>query len=128
MCLSGMALAKAGVGVHPDLTAGKVQVGTDFVVDIWITEAESQINARSIFDWTPVYDGLGDSTKKLLQQAASDLAAINCILYDFGNYFSRLSAEAAINILRDDYNRVMSLLKDVNTKKFIKTPSTGTID
>ena len=52
MCVSGMALTKAGAGVNTSLSGGGVLVGSDFAVDIWITEAESQINVRCSYDWT----------------------------------------------------------------------------
>ena len=127
MCISGMVLIKAGAGVNSSLTAGSIKVGSDFAVDLWIVEAESQINARCSYDWTTNYAAAPDATKKILQQAVSDLAAINCIIYDMSGYTSRFEAESMINVLRDNYLRATSLLMNKEKQAFISDVSKGTI-
>ncbi|KKK59107.1 hypothetical protein LCGC14_3037690, partial [marine sediment metagenome] len=99
----------------------------DFSVDIWITEAESTINALSKYNWTDVYSGLDVDTRKILQGVASDLAAINCIIYDMSGYTSRTEGEDMINVLRDSALRGMALLRDKKNQKFISDPSTGSL-
>ena len=125
-CVSGMALAKAGDGVSTDLSAGTKQIGSDFAVDVWITEVESIINTKSKYNWTDVYSALNIDTKKILQSAASDLSAIYCILYDMSGYSTRLEAESMINVLRDNYMRTMSLLGEKENQHFIENPGNST--
>jgi len=118
-CTSGMVLAKAGDGVNSTLSGGGVLIGSDYAVDVWITEAESLINTRARYNFTDNYSSLNDDVKKILQGVASDLAAINAIAYDMSGYSSRTEAEDKINILRDSALRGLSLLGDKKFQDFI---------
>jgi|TARA_R100000093_G_C1942189_1_gene72631 hypothetical protein len=120
--------AKAGDGVNTALVAGTVTAGGEDIVEIWIAEGESDINLRCGYDWTTNFAAAPVSTKLILQGANSDYAAMYCVNYDKGGYITRLEAEGIINFLRDSYLRKLSLLKNKEKQKFIKTPSTGTID
>jgi len=114
-----MVLAKAGDGVNSTLSGGGVLIGSDYAVDVWITEAESLINTRARYNFTDNYSSLNDDVKKILQGVASDLAAINAIAYDMSGYSSRTEAEDKINILRDSALRGLSLLGDKKFQDFI---------
>src|SRR3990167_10231999 len=117
--VSAAALVKAGAGVASTITDGTLFVGTDHAIEVWITEAESLINVITRRNWTDDYSSLNNDVKKVLQGAASDLAAINAIIYDMGGYTSREEAQTMINVLRDSAIRAMSLLKDKKVEDFI---------
>ena len=114
-CLSGAALLKAGANVADPMPS----TGTDFGVDIWITEAESLINTICRYNFTDDYSGLNDDVKKILHGIASDLAAINAITYDRSGYTSRVEAEDMINVLRDSALRGLAILRDKKAQDFI---------
>lgn len=119
MCISGGVLAKAGTNVNSSITDGTLSIGSDFAVDVWITEAESQINAFTRVNYTDTYSGLNDDTKKILQDVASNLAAIYAIQYDMSGYTSRIEAEDMISVLRDAAIRGLQLLRDKKVQDFI---------
>ena len=114
-CVSGAVLAKCGSGVNSNITNGSLSVGSDYAVDVWITEAESLINLNSRKNYVATYASLTAAKKYILQDAASNYAAIKAIQYDMGGYNSRGEAEDMINVLRDSYLAILGLLRD---KKF----------
>src|SRR3990167_9608338 len=74
-------------------------------VNDFMTQAESEINAATRYNWSDKYATLNVDVKGILKQAASNLAAIYVISYDMGGYTSRTEAENMVNILRDGYFR-----------------------
>jgi hypothetical protein len=96
-------------------------------VNDYMTQAESEINVATRYNWSDAYAGLNADTKGILKEAASNLAAIYVIQYDMSGYTSRVEAEDMINILRDGYLRCLSILRDKATQKFVDDTSTGTI-
>jgi hypothetical protein len=116
-CISGMVFAKAGSGYSTDLNTKFI--GSDFCIDVWITEAESVINSICRYNFTDNYSSLNVDTKKILQETASALAAIYSIQYDMSGYTSRTEAEDMINILRDVTIRNLSILRDKKVQDFI---------
>ena len=132
-CTKTQATGKAGDGVNAALVAGTITAvyggGAENIVEIWIIEAESDINVRCGYNWTDAYATANADTKLILQSAASDYAAMYCVDYDKSGYANgRLEAEGKINFLRDNYLRKLSLLKNKEKQDFIKNPSTGTIE
>lgn len=119
LCVSGAVLAKAGVGVNSQVSGGILQGGTDYAVDEWINQAESVINAVCRKDYVAAYSGLTAAKKKILEQVASDLAAIYCVSYDMSGYTSRIEAEDIINVLRDRVLFGLGLLRDKEIQRFI---------
>ena len=88
----------------------------------YIEQAESLINmvCRKVFAAdTAAFTALPDTTKHMLTEVASNLAAIYAIQYDMSNYASRIEAEDMINILRDAALRGLSLLRDQKQKDFL---------
>jgi len=124
-CVSGAVIAKAGSGRNTDVDA--LHVGTDLAIDTWITQAESEINTISLYNWTDAYAALNDDTKKILEGAASDLAAIYVINYDMSGYTSTNEAANMINVLRDQSLRKISLLRDKTRSKFITDTMVGSV-
>ena len=127
-CTSGAAIMKAGKNVSSEIS-GAFLVGstTDYAIDHWIAQAESTINAMTRYNWTDDYSGMNDDVKKILEDVASDLAAIKAITWDMSGYTSRVEAEDLINVLRDSALRGLAILRDKKTQKFISDPSTGSL-
>ena len=98
--------------------ASAVSVAAAYVDD-YMTQAESEINAHTRFNWSDEYAGLDADVKGLLKQAASNLAAIYVINYDMSGYSSRTEAENMINTLRDGALRGMSILRDKKNQTFV---------
>lgn len=88
-------------------------------VNQYVAEAESEINAMTRFNFSDVYSTLNEDTRNILKSASSDRAAIYVILYDMSGYTSRTEAEDMINVLRDNYLRAMSILRDKKQQDFI---------
>lgn len=84
----------------------------------FMTQAESEINVATRYNWSDAYTGLDADVKGILKQAASNLAAIYVIQWDMGGYTSRTEAEVMINVLRDGYLRCISILRDVKARDF----------
>ena len=96
---------------------------TEAYINSFMTEAESEINDTVRYNFSDVYDTLNADTKGILQQAASNLAAIYVIQYDFSGYTSRIEGEDMINILRDNYLRCIQVLKDKKVTDFVREVS-----
>lgn len=118
-CVSGAVLAKAGKNVSSEVVSGSLLVGTDIYVDNYIKQAENLINTMSRVDWIAAFAGLSASTKLLLEQVCSDLAAMYAIQYDMGGYTTRTEAETMLDVLRDSSLRGLSLLRDQKQKDFV---------
>jgi hypothetical protein len=118
-CVSGAAIFKAGKGINANLSGGTLKVSGDVLADHFINQAESLINVHTRYNWTDNYSGLNADTKKILEEVASDLAAIYLINFDMSGYTSRVEAEDMINVLRDASLRGLSILKDKKSQDFI---------
>lgn len=88
-------------------------------INDYMTQVESQINVFCRFNFSDNYATLNVDTKNILKEAASNLAAIYVIMYDFSGYNSRIEAEDMINVLRDAALRCMSILRDKKHQDFI---------
>lgn len=89
-------------------------------VNQYMTEAESIINCITRFNWSDAYTALDVDVKGILKAAASSWAAMMVIQYDMSGFSSRTEAENMINILRDDFLRNVSLLRDKKVKTFME--------
>lgn len=123
-CVSGAALALAGDGINEDLlnaidTKQIIQVNGDYIVDQWITEAESFINITTRNNWIDSFSSLNTDASRILSKTAAELAAVKCIEYDMGGYTNLAEATAMINVLRDLALRSLSLLRDKKVEDFI---------
>lgn len=127
MTTSGQVLAKAGDGVNANLTAGTIRAGDDFIIDIWIKAAEAIINSVCRYNWSDKYATLDQDTREILQDTASDIAAIKAITYDMNGYTTRTEAEGMINIYRDNKLFNLGILRDKKFQKFVSVPSSGTV-
>ena len=106
---------KCGLGVS-------TIASTELYANSFIEQAESLINmiCRKVFAVsTAEFTALPVTTKHMLTEVASNLAAIYAIQYDMSGFSSRIEAEDMINILRDAALRGLSLLRDQKQKEFL---------
>ena len=124
-CTSGMALMKAGKNVSLSLISGGVLLAGDGLpvitdpVSEFILQAESTINAAARFNFSDVYTTLNDDTKKILEDAAASLSAIDCVTWDMSSYTSRVHAEDIITVRRDAVLRDLSIHRDKKAQDFV---------
>lgn len=114
--ISGGALKLAGVNVHPSLSGGTIYVSaSNFIVDHWINQAESDICVLSNYDYLADYNTLNAKTKDILTETAEAMTASKCITFDTGQYTSLAEAEFMNNLLRDIWTRNLAILnkKDI---------------
>lgn len=104
---------KAGAGANT--TAVSTTYSNNFLF-----QAESFINAATRYNFSDNYSSLNTDTKGVLQDTATNLAAIYSIQYDMSGYNSRIDAEDSINVLRDAALRNITLLKDKKVTDFIR--------
>lgn len=112
-CTTAEVVRKAGANASATSTA-------EAYTNDFVTQAESEINALTRYNWSDAYSGLNADVKGVLKQAASNLAAIYCINYDMSDFPSIREAEDRINVLRDAYLRCISILRDKKMQTFLQ--------
>jgi len=86
----------------------------------FIAQAESWINARTIYNWSDVYSTLNADVKGILKDAGSSLAAIYVIQYDMSGFTSRQEALIMINILWARVEECCKLLEKEVNRTFVQ--------
>lgn len=104
--------AKAGDGASATSKA-------EAFVNQYMTEAESEINTVTRYNFSDNYAALNVDVKGILKKIASNLAAIDVIQFDMSGFTSRTEAEDMINVLRDGALRGMSILRDKKVQTFM---------
>lgn len=99
--------------------ASSVSAAEAYIND-YMTQVESYINVVTRKNWSDAYAGLNVDVKGLLKLAASNLAAIYVIEYDMSGFASRTEAENMVNILWDQANSAINLLKDQKSVAFME--------
>jgi len=110
---------KTGAGINAAAIA-------EAFANSYIAQAESLINCtcRKVFAVSPAaFTALPDTTKQLLTEVASSIAAIYAIQYDMSGFTTRVEAEDMINVLRDAALRGLAILRDKKTQAFLMTGS-----
>ena len=93
---------------------------TEAYINQYMTEAESQINVKTIHNWSDAFSGLDVDVKGILKQAAATYAAIKVIQFDFTGFQDINSAITHINSLLFLHNDAMKELENKSkTNKFI---------
>jgi len=111
-CTSGAAILKAGAGISGAAILGNW--------DSLINQAESYINVMTRYNYIDNFAGLNADVKLILEEAASNLAAIYAINYDYSGITTRIEAEDRINVLWARLQQCLSLLKDQQSDTYIK--------
>lgn len=119
MTYSGSFCTVVEVGYKAGAGKSATSIGSDYV-NSYVKQAESFINSACRYNFTDNYSTLNDDTKGVLNETASNLAAIYVITYDMSGYTSRVEAEDIINVLRDIALRNIALLKDKKVTDFIR--------
>ena len=129
-CQSGAVIIKAGANMNSTLKAGGVFsdfAETTYAIDHWINQAESLINVLTKYNWITDYSTYSDDVKKILEDAASCYAAIYCINYDKDGYSRLAGAEDTLNFLRDNFNRLIGILRIKQHQRMITNPTEGSV-
>jgi len=112
---SGACIYKAGKNVSTDLTTSSA---ANTIWESFIDSATGQIEAATRVQWSAAYADVPKTTRKVLEETASCLAAIYGISYDM-DAIGRGVAGDMINVLRDIALRNLKVLEDSKTKQFM---------
>lgn len=118
MADTGIFATTAEIGYKAGNKANATAKG-DVYTNVFISQAESFINCATRKNYSDVFASLNVDVKKILSEAASNLAAIYVIQWDMSGFTSRSEAETMIRVL---YKRAMDcikLLSDQKTETFI---------
>ena len=88
-----------------------------------MTEAESFINVVTGYNWSDTYSSENADVKGILKEAASNLAAIYVLNYDYSvltAVTTRFEMEDRIGILLFRFNECIKILKETGSNKFIQ--------
>lgn len=110
-CTTAEVERKAGANVS---TVSKAEAYTNQ----YVKEAEGEICGIGRYDFVTNYASVNAVAKEVLRSAASNYAALMAVQYDIDSFPSRVEAEDMINILRDNYLRALSIIRDVKFRKF----------
>lgn len=110
-CTTAEVLRKAGAN------ASSVSTAEAYTND-FVAQAESLINAETQYNWSDEYTNLNQDLRDILKLAASAKAAMMCINYDLTGFGTR-ERETMLDILKDEYNMAIKLLRDQNVKSFV---------
>ena len=114
---SGACVLKAGANVSSEFTGTSAETNWN----ILIPQIEAVINSRSRYNWVDNYATLNTDVKYLLEEIASNLAAIYAIQYDLTSFASLSRAQTKMDVLHDGANRGLKLLDDEKNRRFIQT-------
>jgi|TARA_R100000501_G_C2621848_1_gene115086 hypothetical protein len=105
---------KRKVGANASSTSN-----SEAYINQYISEAESYINSVCRHNYSDSYAGLNADVKSLLKEAASNIAAVYVIQYDFSQYEQIAEPQLMINVLWERTNKCITELKDKKTQDFI---------
>lgn len=108
---SGAIIRKAGDGANSTIVASEAALQN------WCDQAEAQLNTICRFDWVTNFATIGAEFKNILDDVASDIAAMKVISYDMSGYRSRLEAQILLDVTRDNISRNIEVLKDEKYKE-----------
>jgi len=93
---------------------------TDTMKTAALLHAESTLNAMTRYNWSDWYATAPNvDIKYIITEATASLVAIEAIKYDLSGFTSRGEAESMIIVLRDNFMRAVSILRDIKTRTFI---------
>lgn len=97
--------------------ASSVALASGAILQKFSDQAEAVINAATRKDWVTDYSGVGSNFTGILDDTAAALAAMNVINYDMSGFTSRAEAQTMLDVLRDQVNRNLEILKDEKNKE-----------
>lgn len=102
-------------GAYANATATDEAYINDF-----ITQAESQINVDTEYNWSDVYTDLNVDVKGILKLAASNFAAMYVIIYD-PNSWTLQTANLKLNVLWNGYMEAIKILRNKDKAQIFMT-------
>ena len=117
-CTGSDVVWKAGSGCSAAIKTGSIYTNS------FISQAEGVINVacgKEFASSTTAFQTLGSGMRTMLTDAASNMAAIYAINWDYSGYPTRIVAEDSINVLRDAYLRDLAILKERESQSFLMT-------
>ncbi len=108
---SAAIIYKAGRNVSPVVSGALLMEITSGAIAL--------VNNIARVNYSDSFDTLNDDVKWTLNEVASNIGGMYCIIYDMSGYTSRIEAEDMINVLRDGALRGLSILRDKKTTDFI---------
>ena len=118
MTETGIMTTNAGVKAKAGAYANGTAVG-ETNTNLYIHMAEGVINSLSKFNWCDIYAGLDTDVIYMLDDCASNLAAMYAIQYDMSGFSSLAEAQTMLNVLRDGFERDIKALQDKDVYDFI---------
>lgn len=105
-CSSGAAILRAGENADTTIT------GSGGALASLSRQAEGFIEATTRRKWGTNYSGLGDEIKGMLETVSSCIIAKNIINYNMVGFTSRTEAQTMLNVLDDEIQKGLNILKD----------------
>jgi uncharacterized protein involved in tolerance to divalent cations len=100
--------------------ANTTAIASELLLNTLAQQAESYINARTMYNWSDTYATLNADVKYILQECASNIQAMYVIQYDMSGYTSRSEAQTMLNVLRDRVEADIEVLKEIAKRDFIQ--------
>jgi len=108
---SGAAIYKAGLNANSTATASGAMLAK------FSDQAEGVLCAATRKDWVADYATVTANFKPILDDTVSNLIATEIINYDLSGFTSRAEAQTMLDVLRDNTNRNIDILKDDKNKE-----------
>ena len=102
---SAKAIKNAGVGAS-------AVAAVEAFIQTWSDDAEGAICAYCHTDFVTNYSSLQTEIKSALSDVCSSMIAMNIVSYDMSGYTDRREAETILDILDNQVNRGLQVLKD----------------
>lgn len=110
---SGAVIPKSGYGANASVLASGATLAK------WSDQAEATISTLTRYDWVTNYASIPANFKGILDDCASDHIAMKVINYDMSGYTSRTEAQTMLDVLFNNFNRIIGVLNDSKNKEVI---------
>lgn len=111
--------SSAAIIMKAGANASSTATSSGAILDFLSGQAEAYINASARVDLIANYSTLNTNTRKILQKIAASEAAKGLIQYDMSGFTSRQEAQTMLDVLDDEVNKGINLIKDKNVTDFM---------
>jgi len=118
MAETGIFASMAHVIRKAGANANATAIASETIINDFLTQAESEINVATRYNWSDNYATLNADVKGILTEAASNHAAINVVNYD-PNAWGLSTTQTKLDVLEKAYLRVLSILRDIRAQTFV---------
>ena len=105
---------QARAGVFANATS-KLTAATD----VYVLNVEATINSLTRYNWSDAFAGLNADVASILTEVGASMCAMIVIQSDMSGFTSRQEAETMLDVLNNNINRGMSVLKGMKNQTFI---------